>query len=263
MQSFRLKVSAVRCPKSRRKVIHSRINGYDLLVLGNEDVGRSIYFGGSYESAESRYLASRISSDSVCVDIGANIGYFTLLMAKGASEGSVHAFEPIPLNTSLLHASIELNGFTNIWVNQSAVGDRTGEISFVQSSDSAYSSLFDTGRKSPDRTIRVPITTLDEYVSHTGITRVDILKADVEGAEGLVVAGASQLLRDKTRRPLLVLLELYDQNLEAFGSSVMSVVEEMKRLGYVPHVLSDEEKLMPFTEESKQRYYNVWFTPAT
>ena len=60
-----------------------------------------------------------------------------------------------------------------------------------------------------------------------------------------------------------MLLELYDQNLEAFGSSVMSVVEEMKRLGYVPHVLSDEEKLMPFTEESKQRYYNVWFTPAT
>ena len=200
MQSFRLKVSAVRCPKSRRKVIHSRINGYDLLVLGNEDVGRSIYFGGSYESAESRYLASRISSDSVCVDIGANIGYFTLLMAKGASEGSVHAFEPIPLNTSLLHASIELNGFTNIWVNQSAVGDRTGEISFVQSSDSAYSSLFDYRSQIPRPHYTGAHRSLDEYVSHTGITRVDILKADVEGAEGLVVAGASQLLRDKTKK---------------------------------------------------------------
>src|SRR5262245_3843816 len=125
MQRLRLKVSVIRCPKNKRRVIHSRINGYDLLVLANEDVGRSIYYGGSYEPAESKYLARRISRDSLCIDVGANVGYFTLLMAKVASAGSVHTFEPIPLNTSLLRASIELNGFTNIFVNQSAVGHCT------------------------------------------------------------------------------------------------------------------------------------------
>lgn len=257
-----LRASRISCPESRTKIIHSRINGYDLLVLANEDVGRSIVYGGSYESVESSYLRKRIRPDAVCLDIGANIGYFTMLLARVAIAGSVHAFEPISLNAALLSASIELNGFSNIIVNQCAVGAYTGDIFFSEASDSAYSSILDTKRKPLNRTRRVPLITLDKYLDQSDVKRVDFLKADVEGAEGLVVAGASKLLSDETRRPQLVLLELFDKNLRVFGTSVANVLEEMTKFGYQPFVITDDETTIPFTDELKTRYYNILFRPT-
>lgn len=263
IRSLWLRLSRIRCPVTRAKVVQSRINGYDLLVLANEDVGRSIHFGGQYEPAETRYLAKNITAGSVCVDIGANVGYFTMLMAQAASAGSVHAFEPIPLNAALLRASVGINGFTNISVNQCAVGDHKGNISFAQSSDSAYSSLRDTERKPIDRTLSVPIITLDDYLDRAGIYRIDVLKADVEGAEGLVVAGASRLLSNEARRPRIVLLELFEENLQVFGSSVKELVDDMQGFGYRPYVITDEDQLLPFNDELKAHYYNVLFSPVT
>ena len=259
MQSLWLRASRIRWPETNLKVVHSRINEYDLLVLANEDVGRAIYFGGSYEPDETKYLRRVIGCDAVCVDVGANVGYFTMLMAQAASGGSVHAFEPIPLNAALLRASIELNGFKNIRLNQSAVGDSEGVVSFSQSSDSAYSSIHDTERKPLDRTFDVPVITLDGYLDREGIERVDVLKADVEGAEGLVVAGAARLLSDERRRPQVIMLELFDQNLQAFDSSVKIVTENMETFGYKPFIVNEEGEMVPFTDELKARYYNVLF----
>jgi FkbM family methyltransferase len=258
-----LRASRIRYPETKPKVVHSRINGYALLVLANEDVGRAIYFGGSYEPAETKYLRKAIGSDAVCVDIGANVGYFTMLMAQAASGGNVHAFEPIELNAVLLRASIELNGFTNVRINQCAVGDTVGAVSLSQSSDSAYSSIHDTQRKPLARTLTVSVTTLDAYLEREGVERVDVLKADVEGAEGLVVAGASRLLSDKARRPHLIMLELYDQNLQAFGSSVSAVQAKMQSFGYEPFIVNEEGEMVPFTDELKALYYNVLFILST
>lgn len=245
---------------SNKKVIHTEINGYELLVLANEDVGRQICLR-RFETAETKYLYKMIRSDAICIDIGANVGYFTLLMAQLASSGSVHAFEPIPLNATLLKASSQLNGFTNICINQWAVGDTVGEVPFSLSSDSAYSSIKDTGRKPLIDTLNVFVTTIDEYLSLKGIDRVDIIKADVEGAEGLVISGASELLSDENRRPSIVVLELYDQNLYVFGESVELIVTKMLNFGYKPFVINNEGNLLKYNEEFKSSYHNVFFFP--
>jgi FkbM family methyltransferase len=263
MQSLWLRASRIWCPETTPKVVHTRINEYELLVLANEDVGRAISFSGSYEPAESKYLRKTISSDAICIDIGANVGYFTMLMAQAASRGCVHAFEPIALNAALLRASMELNGFTNIRINQCVVGDSDGVVSFSQSTDSAYSAIRDTQRKPLERTLTVPVTTLDGYLEREGIERVDVLKADVEGAEGLVVTGGSRLLSDEKRRPHVIMLELYDQNLQAFGSSVSTVQGKMQSLRYTPFIVNEEGELVPFRDELKARYYNVLFIPST
>ena len=257
-----LTVSEFLCPAGMRRVVHSSINGHSLLVFANEDVGRAIHYGGRYEALETAFLTKTISPEAICVDVGANVGYFTMLMANSARTGSVHAFEPLPMNVALLKASIELNGFTNIHVNQCAVGDRTGEISFVQSTDTAYSSLRDTGRKLAEHAFRVPMITLDDYLERVGITRVDVIKADVEGSEELVVEGATKLLNNRAARPRLVLLELFNHNLQAFGSSVAGVVQKMGSLGYAPFVLNRQGHTIPFTPAMAARHYNVWFRPA-
>lgn len=253
------RISKFWIPSSRRTVVHTHINGYNLLVLANEDVGRDIHFVRSYESAESEFLGKVISKTSVCLDVGANVGYFTLLMGKYAPQGSVYAFEPISLNASLLRASVELSDFENIEIIESAVGAFDGDVAFTQSADSAYSSIRDTERKPIERLIRVPMTTLDTFVRDRPIQSIDVLKIDVEGAEGLVLQGSQWLLSDPKRRPKVVLMELFDENLAAFDTGALIVVQTMCGFGYTPFFVNSEAKLVPFKEDALGLVYNVFF----
>jgi FkbM family methyltransferase len=244
-------------------VVHSRINGYDLLVLANEDVGRSIHFGRDYEAAETRFLETVIAKTSTCMDIGANVGYFSLLMGRHSPQGKVYAFEPIPLNAALLRASIELNGFDNIEVIESAVGAADGEVTFSQSIDSAYSSMRDTERKPVERSLNVSMTTLDTFIRQRSIPSVDVLKIDVEGAEGLVVDGAKSLLGDPTRKPRLVFMELYEPNLAPFKTRASTIIDTMHGFGYTAFFVNDKSELIPFSEEKLTVLYNVFFLSRT
>ena len=69
-----------------------------------------------------------------------------------------------------------------------------------------------------------------------------------------------RLLSDERRRPYIIVLELYDQNLQAFGSSVSIVVEKMQSFGYKPLVVNESGSMVPFSGELKPRYYNVFFS---
>lgn len=248
-------------PERGPRVMQTAINGYDLLVLANEEVGRAIHYGRDFEREETEFLRRVIADDAVCIDVGANVGYFTLLMSRCAPHGEVHAFEPQELNAALLRASVALNACANVSVVESAVGAAPGVVELVQSTDSAYSSLHDTGRKAVHRRVRVPMTTIDHYVQARGLPRVDVLKADVEGAEGLVIDGARELLDDPARRPSLVMLELYGPNLAPFGTDVAEVIGRMRGLGYAPHVLEPVRGLIPAGTAPPDGVYNVFFIP--
>jgi FkbM family methyltransferase len=232
-----------------------------ILVLANEDVGRLIHFAGSYEPAETAFLIAQVRPGDICLDIGANVGYFSLMMARAARTGHIHAFEPIPLNAALLAASAELNGLRNIHLVRSAVGSSDGEAMFSESEDTAYSSLQDTHRKPLAKASVVPMVALDSYLVSNNLGKIDILKADVEGAEQLVVEGASRLFEDRDRRPRLVMLELFDENLSAFDTSASKVIDLMAIHGYGPHVVDDKGAVRPFVPEDLGAVYNFFFLP--
>lgn len=256
-------VSRIAVPRGVRRLRHVRGPGYEMLVFANEDVGRQIWLFGSYEPDETRFFRDSIRPNDVCLDIGGNVGYFSLLMSRAATSGAVHVFEPIPLNASLVRANADLNALSNIIVNNVAVGSSEGLVPFSVSVDSAYSSMRATGRVAEERMIDVPIVTLDEYVGRARIARVDIMKVDVEGAEDMVISGGAQLLSDKERRPRMVLLELYDGNLLPFGTCVGDVVERMTAFGYSAKVLSDAGgSLTPYTPDMANKTYNLIFVPA-
>jgi FkbM family methyltransferase len=240
--------------------VQTRINGYELLVIANEDVGRVIHYLGRFEPAETELFGRVIGAEDVCLDVGANVGYFSLLMAQRASRGSVHSFEPQPLTANLLRASLELNGSSNVFVNQCAVGDREGTVSFSKSKDSAYSSMHDTKRRPVEEQLTVPMVTLDDYLEKRGVGRVSVIKVDVEGAEDMVVKGAARLLAAPERRPRLVMLELYDPNLEVFGKNISDVVEAMRGFGYAPHVIGDDSGLIPYAPAHRGIFHNIFFT---
>jgi FkbM family methyltransferase len=256
-------LSQVLVPKGTRKVKHIRLASFEILAFVNEDVGRQMWFLKSFEPDETQFFTDIIKSDDICFDIGGNVGFFSLLMAKRANLAVTHVFEPIPLNAAMIRANAELNGFNNIIVNNVAMGSEEGNVAFSVSTDSAYSSMRATGRIAEAKSIDVPLITLDKYVERSGVNRVDIMKVDVEGAEDMVLVGGSALLSDPARRPRMVLLELFDENLTPFGTSVNIIVERMIAFGYAANVLGDKGRhLIPYQSEMANKYYNIIFTPA-
>jgi FkbM family methyltransferase len=232
------------------------IGGYQLVVFANEDVGRQIYFFKGYEEEESAYIRENIRDTDICFDVGANVGYYTMLLSKGAKRGTVYAFEPVPLNYQMLTTNLMLNKVQNVVPNQQAVGASETEVELVVARDGAYSSLAETGRKPVLERIRVPMTGLDEYCRSERVPRIDILKVDVEGAEEQVIEGASGLLRDCP--PRLVMLELYDPMLSVFGSGIERMLGRMRGFGYSAHTCR-KGMIVPFTCKQYNRFQNVFF----
>ena len=234
--ALRRRIAHTVYPQGRRKVLHRQADGLELLVLANEDVGRELYAAGRYEADELACLKRLVRPDDVCFDVGSNVGYFSLQLASIAKAGTVHAFDPIALNAALVQASAALNGMRNVEVTCAALGSEPGSAQFSVSADSAYSSLRATGRKLEESTVEVPVLTLDGYVAEHAVPRVNVMKIDVEGAEAEVLQGGRALFADRRRRPRVVLIELYDPNFVAFGTSSAAIMQSLLGLGYGAHV---------------------------
>lgn len=131
-----------------------------------------------------------VRSGDVVFDVGANIGIWSLLAAKRGAH--VHAFEPVPaLVERLRRHAIENN--VEITINACAAGAENGTLPFYEfrEGNSGASSL--APRSERDVRIDVPVITLDSYIARERIEHVQLLKIDVEGAEGIVLAGAREL----------------------------------------------------------------------
>jgi FkbM family methyltransferase len=245
-------------PDAGSVVKQATINGYRILVFVTEEVGCRIYCYRSFERDESELIASVTREDAVCIDVGANVGYYTLLVASLAPRGHVHSFEPVPRNFHLLSTSVLLNGFDNVVLNCCAVGNKDGHTSFTVSKDSAYSSFLDTQRRASETTITVPVTTLASYCQDRGLPRIDFMKVDVEGAEKLVLEGASGCLGDARLKPKVMLVELYEPMLRRYSTSIDEIVAYLRNAGYFPFICH-RGRVIPFEKQHHDRFWNVFF----
>ena len=160
--------------------------------------GEHGYWLGSYELNKRLAFERLVRPGSVVYDIGANVGYFSLLASVLAGpEGQVVAFEPLPRNIHYLHRHIKLNRLRNILVIEAAVADQKGTAHFELGASSAM------GHIAQDGEIEVQVVSIDRLLDEGRIPPPDVIKVDVEGAEYGVLRGARHLL--EKRRPLLFL----------------------------------------------------------
>jgi FkbM family methyltransferase len=181
-----------------------------------EPQSEKFYWTGSHEPGVQRALTALLSPGMVFWDVGAHIGYLTLVASRlVASSGKVHAFEPVPKNLARLRTNLELNATTNVAIHDLAIFDREGEFSLHDPGSSLqWTLLADTAVTST--TINVPCTTLD--VISQRCDSPHIIKVDVEGAEVAVLRGAKNLL--ERLRPILIVEFATDQNL-AVGEQLL------------------------------------------
>jgi len=218
----------------KRLLKHVEYRGASFVVLANEDVGWRLMTRKTYEENEIQILEELIKKKDVCLDIGGNIGIYSIFMAKKAFQGKVIAFEPIPINRNIIALNASLNEIKNIEIRDCVLSDISGSIEFSISEDSAYSSLKATNRKEEAYSFVVQSKTLDELFTKEN-KKVDIVKIDVEGAELLVLKGGKGLFSDINLRPRILLLELSSKNAATYGYKPESVIEHMASLGYTAY----------------------------
>ncbi len=211
--------------------------------------GEHGYWLGSYEMNKRQAFERLIPPGAVTYDIGANVGYFSLLAAKLAGPtGRVYAFEPLPRNIEYLRKHIAINQLENIEVIEAAVSDHGGEAHFDLGASSAMGHLAEAGG------ITVRMVCLDDQLAAGELRPPDYMKVDVEGAEFEVLKGARQLL--EKYHPILFLdthqreahlptIEMLDQLGYEFdildGKSLTATKELIARPSEVGPVLDDNQ----------------------
>jgi FkbM family methyltransferase len=167
--------------------------------------GYSQYWMGTYEKEVAELFAEYAKKSNVVYDLGANIGYYSLIAVKSVGgKGIVYAFEPFPQNTKILKQHKILNNADNLIIFESAVSDKTGKVSFSNSVNNVANTICS---ESPifleGKTIEVETVTLDNLLILKEIEPPQLIKIDVEGAEYKVLLGANSLIMD--HRPVIFL----------------------------------------------------------
>lgn len=220
--------------RSNRNVI-SKINGITYQMDLNELIDSSIYYKGYFERDTTLAINKLCKSGMTVVDIGANIGYYTLLLAKLVGPmGKVIAFEPAQWAFSKLKRNLELNDFDNITLEKKALSNenRQDQVRHFYCSWPLHTNSEDQihpihhGRAMKDI---VDFATLDHYVKQKGIKKIDLIKLDVDGHEFKVIQGAVKTLR--SFKPLIV-MELSSYTLEEVGDNIADLVSLLSGLGF-------------------------------
>jgi FkbM family methyltransferase len=203
-------------------------DGRILLVDPQSGTYDLTYFTGTYEPGITRVLSTLTRRGDVCFDVGANIGWHTTLLAAH-SGGSVHAFEPVPASFNRLRENLALNGWRDkVRASRMALGDVIGsvEVHVFRDLPEGHASISPMGRVDFDR-VTAPISTLDAYLAEQDPGQVDILKADVEGAELALLRGAGRLFAQF--RPPLMVFEMARATLAPFGHEPNDLLDFIER----------------------------------
>ena len=181
------------------------------------------WFYGSQDRAIHRWIVRNARPDWVTFDIGMNFGYFTCLLASICKD--VHGFEPVGWLAGRARANVQLNAFANVTINEVALSDHAGTAQLnLPDPDHCNWGTSSLVHKSSSETeaVEVPLETLDGYCAARGITRLDFMKVDVEGAEHLVFRGAEKTM--ERMRPTII----FEYNEES-GPGAYALLE---KLGY-------------------------------
>jgi FkbM family methyltransferase len=171
-----------------------------------EMVNRAIFLYGTFEISETRLVQAFLRPGMTFLDVGAHIGYYTLIAARLVGDtGRVHSFEPGRKMRAQLDANVARNDLHNVEIHPEALAEQTGEVGFYPSalaSNQGISSIIASGdgRAAP---VTVPSLNIDDFVSRLGGRRIDLLKMDIEGAELQVIRGGERFFGGKDAPPMI------------------------------------------------------------
>jgi FkbM family methyltransferase len=203
---------------------------------------------GSFEHFETELALRDLAEGNVVVDVGANIGYYTLLFARRVGPGGhVYAFEPDPHNFDLLRRNVLQNGYTNVTCVPCAVSERAGFVRLYRNAGNRGDHrIYDShdGREAID----TQCISLDDFFVDVD-RAVNFIKMDIQGAEAQALRGMRHLL---ARSPgLRIVTEFWPRGMTLCGDNPRQFLDDLQALGFDVGVI-DEQGHRILTAEPQQ-----------
>lgn len=209
------------------------------LLDATDRIQALFYLTGFYEHstilAAQMLLSGSEEHEPIVLDVGANVGLFSLQLAQKNPQAKFYAFEPDAKNFTRLEGNARKIAPHRLLAQQLAVSDQPrGELEFRRSAESAESGWGRLHREQPlaggGEIVKVRTTSLDSFIEGQGFARVDLLKIDVEGAEAIVLKGAERSLQAQKIRAIIC--ELQEGTLQEFGTSPGKIRAYLQKFGY-------------------------------
>ena len=205
----------------------TEVFGHRIYLDRDDSMGLSVK--GLYEPAETQIVMENVKLGYSVVDIGANIGYFTLLLASLVGpEGQVIAFEPDPESCALLKKNVRENGYKNIKVVKKAVSNTTSEMKLFLD---RFNNLDHRIIESSDarRWVKIDSIRMEDYFPDLSDS-IDFIKMDIQGAEGLALEGMRGVLEKNQK--IKILTEFWPEGLEISGYGAERYLCELADIGF-------------------------------
>ena len=224
--------------------------GFRFAVDPKSYIDRTLYYLRVWEGYTTAFVESCLRPGMVAIDAGANIGWYTLAMARAVGPaGLVYAFEPADEELTRLRSNVRLNALENVRVKPLALAEAEGWTTLSDTLDAG--TTYVGGGKRP-----IATTSLDRLVADERLERVDFIKMDVEGSELNVLRGAREVLR--RFRPM-IMVELEPVPLSRMGTDPQTVIAFLRSEGYELKELV-RGRLAPLREDLLPR--NAFAVPA-
>lgn len=221
--------------------------------------GNAIYYYGFFEANLTNFLINFLKEGNIFFDIGANVGYYTLLASKLVGEiGQVYSFEPTPRTFNTLKQNSNIRN--NIIVNNNAVLDEEKEIEFIDygpkySAFNSFHARTDESIKFRNHFINFFVKTisLDKYCKEKNIIP-DFIKIDAEGAEYLILEAMKNILETKKS---IISIEVAGG--EEWKDNCQKSIRILQESGYIPYEIDLYGFLKPHKIQEKYSYDNLIF----
>jgi len=204
------------------KFLRSYLKSDSVVIDGNKmyldpDDSLRLSINKIYEEYETKLVKKIVKKDDVVIDLGANIGYYTLIFAKLVGDkGKVYAFEPDPENFALLKKNIETNCYQNVVLIPKAVSSKNGKQKLYLSNENKGSSSFihrSTNKKN-QKFVEVESIRLDDYFAQKP-EQINFIKMDIEGHEEEALKGMTSLLQRSER--IGIMMEFFPYLIKTHG----------------------------------------------
>lgn len=214
-------------PSYTEPLIASSRDGRNFKLNLSTGMYDTLYFLGEYESFLTHLIGRLVHKGDICIDAGANFGWYTTYMADLVGKtGYIHAFEPVPDTFAELACNTKLNGKpTNVILNNAALSDRES-VAFITLFDGQPSGHASLARKGAGTRIECSTTSLDNYLFENGIADIAFVKVDIEGAELDFLRGAERLFQQPD--PPLMIMEMALEQSMPFGYLPNDLVEHIR-----------------------------------